>query len=67
VKVNGVKVLYDGDAENLKFRGWQMWYIDLASLGVNLSNVNTLTIGLERIGGLGGQGMILLDGIRLYS
>jgi len=44
-----------------------MWYIDLASLGVNLSNVTTLTIGFERIGTAGGQGMILLDGLRLYS
>jgi hypothetical protein len=44
-----------------------MWYIDLASLGVSLSNVTKLTIGLERIGTLGGQGMVLLDGIRLYS
>jgi len=67
VKINGTKVTYDGDAENLRRAAWQMWYIDLASLGVNLSNVTTLTIGLERIGTLGGQGMILLDGIRLYS
>jgi hypothetical protein len=67
VKVNSAKVIYDGDAENLKQRSWQMWYIDLASLGVNLSNVTTLTIGVERTGTLGGQGKILLDGIRLYS
>ena len=67
VKVNGAKVIYDGDAQNLKQTAWQMWYIDLASLGMSLSNVTTLTIGLERIGGAGGQGTILLDGIRLYS
>jgi len=67
VKVNGKKVTYDGDAENLRLKTWQMWYIDLASLGVNLSNITTLTIGFERIGTIGGQGMILLDGIRLYS
>jgi hypothetical protein len=41
-----------------------MWDIDLPSLSV--SNVTTLSIGLERIGGLGGQGMLLLDAIRLY-
>ncbi|HUV64187.1 MAG TPA: LamG domain-containing protein, partial [Sedimentisphaerales bacterium] len=64
---NGKKVTYDGDAENLRLKTWQMWYIDLASLGVNLSNITTLTIGFERIGTIGGQGMILLDGIRLYS
>jgi len=67
VKLNGVKVEYDGDAENLKRIGWQMWYIDLASAGVNLSNVTDLAIGFERIGAFGGQGMVLLDGIRLYS
>jgi len=66
-KVNGAKVIYDGSADNLKRAAWQMWYIDLTSLGVNLGNVTTLTIGLERIGGAGGQGMILLDGLRLYS
>ena len=66
-KVNGTKVTYDGNAENIRLKGWQMWYIDLASLGVNLSNVTTLTIGFERIGTLGGQGMVLLDGIRLYA
>ena len=66
-KVNGAKVMYDGDAQGLRLKGWQMWYIDLASLGGNLSNVTTLTIGFERIGTVGGQGMVLLDGFRLYS
>ena len=67
VKINGSKVTYDGEAENLKRIGWQMWYIDLASTGVSLSNVTELSIGFERIGAVGGQGMVLLDGIRLYS
>jgi len=67
VKLNGSKVTYDGDAENLRLKGWQMWYIDLASLGMSLSSVTELAIGFERIGAVGGQGMVLLDGIRLYS
>jgi hypothetical protein len=67
VKVNNVKVTYDGDAENMRLKRWQMWYIDLAPLGTNLSNVTALTIGFERIGTTGGQGKVLLDGIRLYS
>jgi len=67
VKLNGSKVTYDGDAENLKGIGWQMWYIDLASIGVSLSNVTELSIGFERIGAFGGQGVVYLDGIRLYS
>jgi hypothetical protein len=67
VKINGSKVTYDGGAQAIKQSVWQMWYIDLASMGVNLSNVTNLTIGFERIGASGGQGMVLLDGIRLYS
>ncbi|MBL7187719.1 MAG: discoidin domain-containing protein [Phycisphaerae bacterium] len=67
VKINGTKVTYDGSAEAIKQAGWQMWYIDLASMGVSLSNVTELSIGFERIGAFGGQGVVLLDGIRLYS
>ena len=67
VKINDSMVTYDGDTEDLKRIGWQMWYIDLASLGVSLSNVTELAIGFERIGAVGGQGKVLLDGIRLYS
>ena len=67
VKINGAKMTYDGDAENLRRMGWQMWYIDLASIGANLINVTDLAIGFERIGAFGGQGMVLLDGMRLYS
>jgi hypothetical protein len=67
VKINGTKIAYDSDAANLTRAGWQMWYVDLASVGVNLSNVNQLAVGFERSGAFGGQGMVLLDGIRLYS
>jgi hypothetical protein len=68
VKVNGDKVTYDGDADNLKRAIWQMWYVDLTQLDVNdVNNVKELSIGLDRIGGVAGQGMVLLDAIRLYS
>jgi hypothetical protein len=67
VKLNGSKVTYEGDVENLQRIGWQTWYIDLASFGVNLSNITELGIGFERVGAVGGQGAVLLDGIRLYS
>ncbi|MHC4302227.1 MAG: discoidin domain-containing protein, partial [Planctomycetota bacterium] len=67
VKVNGSKVLYDGDVDALTRTGWQMWYVDLASIGAGLSNVTTLSIGFERVGAVGGQGVVYLDGIRLYS
>lgn len=67
VKLNGVKVAYDGSAEDIRQVGWHMWYIDLASVGVSVSNVTELAVGFERIGAVGGNGMVLLDGIRLYS
>ena len=67
VKLNGSKVTYHGEAENLKRIGWQMWYIDLADFGLDLSNVTELSIGFERIGAVGGQGVVLFDGIRLYA
>jgi hypothetical protein len=64
VKVNSSKVIYDGD---LSQTGWQDWSIDLASLGINLSNVTTLTIGFERTGGAGGSGMVFIDDIWLFA
>ncbi len=63
VKINGVKVLYDGDASNLKKPIWQTWNITLASAGVNLQSVTKLAIGVET---KGTSGTLLLDDIRLY-
>ena len=66
VKVNNVKVVYDGDINNVTRRRWTQWNIDLASLGISLSNVMSLSIGFERTGASGGTGMVLIDDIRLY-
>jgi hypothetical protein len=63
VKVNSVKVNFDG---NLMSPSWQEFSIDLASLGINVSNVTMLTIGFERIGATGGSGKVFIDDIRLY-
>ena len=61
VKVNGKKVAYDGDPDNILRKPWQMWYIDLAGFtGVNLKKVTELTIGLE-----GGTGIVFIDDIGL--
>jgi len=64
VKVNGVQVNYDGDADNLTLAGWQTWNIDLTAIDTNLSNVTSLAIGIQ---GPGATGTLLLDDIRLYS
>jgi hypothetical protein len=63
VKINGIKAPYDGDAGNLKKPIWQVWNIDLASVGVNLQSVTRLAIGIET---RGTTGTLLLDDIRLY-
>jgi hypothetical protein len=61
---NGVKVDYDGAADNLRTPGWQPWNIELASIGVSLQSVRSLAIGLE---GAFAAGTLLLDDIRLYQ
>jgi len=62
LKINNVKVPYDGDAGDLARAQWQPWNIDLASVG-NVSNVSNLTIGIE---GGGAVGVVYIDDIRLY-
>jgi hypothetical protein len=61
VKVNSVKVIYDGSLAQAQ---WQEFSIDLTSLDINLSNVTTVSIGID---GAGAKGMLLLDDIRLYA
>ena len=63
VKVNGAKVMYDGE---LTQEEWQAFSIDLTTLGVNLNNVATFVIGFEKTGAAGGSGTVLIDDIRLY-
>jgi hypothetical protein len=60
VKVNNAKVAYPGD---LSVPIWKQWNVDLASLGINLAQVSTLSIGVEG----SGSGLILLDDIALYG
>jgi len=48
--------------------GWNEWVIDLAAFGVNLTNVNTITIGIGTKSVPspgGGTGTIYFDDIRL--
>jgi hypothetical protein len=64
VKVNGTKVAYDGNAGNLALSSWQVWNIDLASLGASLQRVTKVAIGID---GNGASGTLLFDDIRLYA
>jgi len=63
VKVNGVKLAYEGETVNLTRQQWQAWNIDPASVGANLQSVTRLAVGIE---GKGATGTLLLDDIRLY-
>ena len=61
VKINGVKVPYDGDPADIASSRWITWEINLAAAGVPATNVSTLTIGIE-----GGQsGILYVDEILL--
>jgi len=61
VKINGQKVLYDGDAESVNRMLWQLWAIDLAEVaGADLTSVTDLRIGFE-----GGSGTVYVDDITL--
>ena len=61
IKINNAKKLFDGD---ITLNVWQQWDVDLASLGINLSSVTTVNIGVE---GAGASGMVLLDEMRVYQ
>ncbi len=63
VKIDGTKVVYDGDAGDIAKVEWKRWNIDLASLGANLQNVTKLAIGID---GNGASGTLYVDDIRLY-
>ncbi|MBL7186989.1 MAG: LamG domain-containing protein [Phycisphaerae bacterium] len=63
VKINGVRANYDGGVGSLVIPGWQVWNLDLASVGANLQSVTSLAIGVE---GSGATGILLLDDIGLY-
>jgi hypothetical protein len=71
VALNGNAVVYNDDAAAVQKTGWTQWIIDLrafADQGVNLANVNTLTIGFGTKGNpaAGGTGTMYFDDIRLY-
>jgi hypothetical protein len=62
LKINGVKVVYDGDPADIAGPVWNHWSIELASLGVNLENVTTLALGID---GNAASGTLYVDDIVL--
>jgi len=62
VKINGKKVTYPNDAD-LKLPMWFQWNIDLGTLGTNLSNVTSMSVGIDNIAS---GGVLYLDDFLLY-
>ena len=63
LEINGTKVTYGLDADALKQAEWHFWAFDLASVGVNLQAVTSLSIGIEG----SGSGLVYVDNMALYS
>ncbi|MBL7189185.1 MAG: hypothetical protein ISS70_22890, partial [Phycisphaerae bacterium] len=65
----GNAVVYHDDASATQLTGWNKWVIELQEFaGVNLTNVNTITIGIGTKGSPaagGGTGTMYFDDIRL--
>ena len=72
VALNGTAVVYNDDTSLTQKTAWTQWTIPLqqfANLGVNLSNVTSITIGFGTRGNtatVGGTGQMYFDDIRLY-
>jgi len=71
VNLNGIATVYHDNSDAALIEEWTEWTIDLqefAAQGVNLANVNTISIGFGDKSSLqaGGSGMVLFDDIRLY-
>ena len=72
VALNGTAVVYHDDPNAVQITNWTEWVIPLqqfADLGVNLTNVTSLTIGFGTRGNTtlpGGTGQMYFDDIRLY-
>jgi hypothetical protein len=71
IALNDNAVVYHDDPGAAQKSGWTEWVIDLqafANQGVNLADVNTITIGFGTKGAAaaGGTGTVYFDDIRLY-
>ena len=68
VALNGTAVVYHDDSAATQLSGWKKWVIDLAAFGVDLTNVNSITIGVGTKNAPapgGGTGTLYFDDIRL--
>ena len=63
----GNAVVYHDDPAVTQIAGWSQWVIDLAAFGVDLANVNSMTIGFgtKNSPAAGGTGTMYFDDVRL--
>ena len=67
VALNGNAKVNNDNPDAAQTNRWTEWNIDLqafADQGVNLANVNSITLGLSSV--TGGAGIMYFDDIRLY-
>jgi hypothetical protein len=64
VALNGGTPVTNDDPDAATTTSWTEWNIDLQAFGVNLTNVNSITLGLSSV--TGGTGIMYFDDIRLY-
>jgi len=67
VALNGNAIVVNDNPNAAQVDTWTRWNIDLQAFtgqGVNLANVNSITLGLSSV--TGGTGMMYFDDIRLY-
>jgi hypothetical protein len=72
VVLNGSAVVQHDNPDAAQIAAWDQWNIDLARFadqGVNLANVNSITLGFGNRDNPveGGSGMVFFDDIRLYA
>ena len=72
VALNDSAVVTNDNPDAAKATSWTQWNVDLqafADQGVNLANVNSITLGLGNRSNpvAGGAGMMYFDDIRLYA
>ncbi|MCP4610289.1 MAG: hypothetical protein GY845_16385 [Planctomycetes bacterium] len=68
VVLNDSAVITNDNPDAAQSAIWTQWNIDLQAFGVDLTNVNTISLGLGNRNNPapGGAGMMLFDDIRLY-
>jgi len=69
VALNDSAVVTHDNPDAALATNWKAWNIDLQEFGINLTNVNSITLGLGNRNNpvAGGSGMMYFDDIRLYA